>query len=82
MLTPVLSELASDPTTYARVFQDVVQGDNKIFNDECCVAGPGYDLTTGLGQLQFAALTEVLIARAHAAAPPVDVPVPVPRFTG
>ncbi len=97
-LTPVLYELASDPTTYTRVFQDVVQGDNKVFNTECCVATPGYDLTTGLGQLDFTHLAEALIARGRAAAPPQVVPlvplapqvvqvvplVPVaaPKFTG
>src|SRR5262249_48384636 len=45
VLNPVLYELASDPATCARVFQDVTQGDNKVFNTECCVAEPGYDLT-------------------------------------
>jgi kumamolisin len=82
VLNPVLYELASDPSTYANVFQDVVQGDNKIFNTECCVAGRGYDLTTGLGQLDFAALTDALIARGQVATPPQEVPVVVPRFTG
>jgi subtilase family serine protease len=83
VLNPVLYELASDPSTYARVFQDVVQGDNKVFNDECCVAGPGYDLTTGLGQLDVAALTDALLARGRSAPPPPqDVPPLVPRFTG
>jgi subtilase family serine protease len=86
LLDPVLYELARDPTTYAAVFQDVVQGDNEVFNTECCVATPGYDLTTGLGQLNFAALTDALIARARVApapAPaPAAVPVVVPRFTG
>jgi kumamolisin len=81
VLNPVLYELAGDPSTYARVFQDVVQGDDKVFNDACCVAGPGYDLTTGLGQPDFAALSEALIARARAAPPSRAVAV-VPRFTG
>jgi hypothetical protein len=49
---------------------------------ECCVAGPGYDLTTGLGQLDVAALTAALIARGTTAAPPQEVPVLAPRFTG
>jgi kumamolisin len=86
LLTPVLYELANDPATYSSVFQDVVTGDNKIFNDECCDAGPGYDLTTGLGQLDFTQLTNALIARGRSVAPPAAapavVPVVVPAFTG
>jgi kumamolisin len=86
LLTPVLYELANDPATYAAVFQDVTQGDNEVFNTECCTAGPGYDLTTGLGQLDFAALTDALIARGSSAPPPAAaptvVPVVVPAFTG
>lgn len=65
------------------MFRDVTQGDNEVFNTACCVAGPGYDLTTGLGQLDFAALTDALIERDRAAAPPQAVPVVVvPKFTG
>lgn len=84
LLTPVLYELANDPVTYARVFQDVTQGNNMIFNDECCQAEQGYDLTTGLGQLDFAALTAAIVARAQTATPVVPAaPVTVvPAFTG
>jgi hypothetical protein len=61
-LTPVLYELARDSATYASVFQDVTQGNNEVFNDTCCDAGTGYDLTTGLGQLDFTQLVRALIA--------------------
>jgi subtilase family serine protease len=61
-LTPVLYELARDPATYGSLFQDVTQGNNKVFNDECCDASAGYDLTTGLGQLDFAKLVDALVA--------------------
>jgi hypothetical protein len=85
LLTPVLYELARDPATYGAVFQDVVTGDNKIFDDECCDAGPGYDLTTGLGQLDFTELTTALIARGRSTAlpavAPTVVPVVIPAFT-
>jgi kumamolisin len=62
LLTPVLYELARDPATYGTLFQDVTQGNNMVFNDTCCDAGPGYDLTTGLGQLDFANLVDALVA--------------------
>jgi kumamolisin len=82
LLTPVLYELANDPATYARVFQDVIDGNDHVFNDSCCEARPGYDLTTGLGQLDFTALTQALIARAQPAATPTEAPAVVPTFTG
>jgi hypothetical protein len=76
-LNPVLYRLANDPAFASLVFRDVTSGNNEVFNTTCCVAGPGYDLTTGLGQLDFAQLA---LALALDARPPA--PVTGPRFTG
>jgi len=53
-----------DPANYARLFTDVTVGDNKSFNQECCDAGPQYDLNTGLDQLKFTELAAVLAEHA------------------
>lgn len=76
-LTPVLYELASDTATYGAVFQDVTQGNNKVFNDTCCDAGTGYDLTTGLGQLDFTQLAAALVVWSQSRHEP-DHPYPPP----
>lgn len=67
-----------DPANYSALFADVTEGLNTVYNVECCFAGPGYDLTTGLGQLKFPELVSTLAA---AAVRPVPVVVP-PAFTG
>jgi hypothetical protein len=62
LLNPKLYSLASDPTTYASAFHDVVAGSNRCTTGEAgfCPNGPtgydattGYDLTTGLGTINF-----------------------------
>jgi subtilase family serine protease len=53
---PALYQLAANPTTYAADFHDVTTGGNGF------PAGPGYDLATGLGTPQAAALVQALAA--------------------
>jgi len=55
------------------VFRDVLEGNNDLYGVGCCTAGPGYDLTTGLGQVDFANLASALV--------PAAVTV-TPKFTG
>ena len=86
-LNPVLYQLASDPATYARVFRDVTQGSNDLLQLGCCDAGTGYDLTTGLGEVDFAELAAALglPPAVTPAGPPVIPAAPVvlqPTFTG
>ena len=60
---------------YPQVFRDVLEGNNDLYGVGCCTAGTGYDLTTGLGQVDFANLGSALAP----AAPPLVV---TPKFTG
>jgi kumamolisin len=46
---------------YDSVFQDVVIGNNDIFDVGCCDAGPRYDMASGWGSLNINSLAEVLI---------------------
>jgi len=65
LLAPALYAIANNPVLYPLVFRDVVPpGNNDLYGVGCCTARPGYDLTTGLGQVDFANLASAL-------APPV-----------
>lgn len=46
---------------YDEVFQDVVIGNNDLFNVGCCEARPGYDMASGWGSLNITSLVEVLV---------------------
>lgn len=61
-LSPVLYELAL--TDYERVFRDVVDGNNDVYDLGCCYAKQGYDMASGLGSIRFDELAEVLLERA------------------
>jgi len=61
-INPILYNLASNPTTYAAVFHDIVSGTNACFPGaaNCGAPGqsgypatPGYDEATGLGSVDF-----------------------------
>ena len=93
-LNPALYALAADPATYAAVFTDVTSGTNDLYQVGCCTAGPGYDLASGLGELNAAALAAAL-ARATPPTPPTTaaststttsspgpLPLVTPAFTG
>lgn len=73
LLTPALYAIANNPVLYPKVFRDVLEGNNDLYGVGCCTAGPGYDLTTGLGQVDFANLASALA--------PAAVTV-TPKFTG
>jgi kumamolisin len=57
-LNPVLYELAR--TDYDRVFFDITDGHNDLYQLGCCTAGPGYDLASGLGVPRFDRLAAAL----------------------
>ncbi|HEY6414117.1 MAG TPA: protease pro-enzyme activation domain-containing protein [Edaphobacter sp.] len=65
-INPVLYGLAANPTTYAAAFHDIISGTNACLPSvaTCSTAGesryaatPGYDMATGLGSVDFKALT-------------------------
>jgi subtilase family serine protease len=64
--TPLLYDLAGDPTT-ASVFFDVVEGGNDLFAVGCCTAGVGFDQASGWGSPDARRLVQALV--------PVDPPV-------
>lgn len=72
LLNPVLYRVANDPAVGSAVFRDITSGNNDVYDVGCCVATAGYDLASGLGEVDIAQLLEVL-----APAPPVR-----PAFTG
>lgn len=47
-----------------RVFRDVVDGNNDVYDLGCCYAKPGYDMASGLGSIRFDQLADVLLERA------------------
>lgn len=73
LLNPVLYRVANDGAVGPSVFRDVTVGSNDLYDVGCCSATPGYDLASGLGEVDLAALLEAL----------APVPPPVrPAFTG
>ncbi len=51
-VSPLLYELASDPTSYSQSFNQVTSGNNDIFHDgKGYNAAPGYNPVTGLGSM-------------------------------
>ena len=72
LLNPVLYRIANDPSLAAQVFRDVTAGNNDLYGVGCCSATVGYDLASGLGEIDIAGLLAVL-------APEAPVP---PAFTG
>jgi subtilase family serine protease len=46
---------------YDKVFQDVVIGNNDLFNVGCCEARPGYDMASGWGSLNITSLVEAVV---------------------
>ena len=60
-LNPMLYQLATKRSTYDGVFYDITSGTNQLYIEAgCCVATPGYDMTTGLGAVNFDRLIEVI----------------------
>jgi hypothetical protein len=46
---------------YNEVFQDVVIGNNDLFNVGCCAARSGYDMASGWGSLNITSLVEAVV---------------------
>lgn len=46
---------------YDEVFQDIVIGNNDLFDVGCCTAGPGYDMASGWGSLNISSLAQVVL---------------------
>lgn len=46
---------------YDEVFQDVIIGNNDLFDVGCCVAGPRYDMASGWGSLNISSLARALL---------------------
>jgi len=62
-LTYQLIYKLANSDAYNGVFQDVVIGNNDLFDVGCCTAGPRYDMASGWGSLNINSLAEVLIPR-------------------
>jgi subtilase family serine protease len=78
LLDPEIYRIAADPQTRALVFIDVISGNDDLFGLGCCTATTGFDLASGYGEMNVAALYEIL-----APPDPVAPSVPVrPVFTG
>lgn len=48
---------------YPVTFQDILIGNNDLFDVGCCTAGPGYDMASGWGSLNIGSLTQELLPR-------------------
>ena len=59
-LTPELYRIAADPALRSKVFTDIIEGDNDLYDVGCCTAQPGYDLASGWGEMNVAGLLDVL----------------------
>lgn len=55
LLNPAIYQLA-ESTAGQRVFMDVTEGNNDLFDVGCCTARPGYDAASGWGSVNFAEL--------------------------
>jgi Pro-kumamolisin, activation domain/Subtilase family len=81
-INPVLYSLAANPTTYATAFHDITSGTNTCLPSAatCSAAGessyaatPGYDQATGLGSVNFNALTTAWPSSGHTGFQPTYV---------
>ena len=81
-INPVLYSLAANPTTYATVFHDITSGTNACLPSAgtCSAAGEsgyaataGYDEATGLGSVDFNALTTAWPSNSHTSLQPTYV---------
>lgn len=55
LLNPAIYQLAAAPEGQ-RIFMDVTEGNNDLYDVGCCTAGPGYDAASGWGSVNFAEL--------------------------
>lgn len=60
-LSPVwIYNLATQEASYNAGFEDIVIGNNDVFGVGCCNAGLGYDLASGWGSMDIAAIAALL----------------------
>ncbi len=60
-ISPVwIYNLAGDSATYNSAFQDIVDGNNDLFNVGCCSAEVGYDQASGWGSMNITAAAQAL----------------------
>ncbi len=45
---------------YDKVFRDVVEGSNALFNNSCCNASKGFDMASGWGSVDFTSVADEL----------------------
>jgi Pro-kumamolisin, activation domain len=81
-INPVLYGLAANPTTYAAAFHDITSGTNACLSstatcssasESSYAATPGYDQATGLGSVDFNALTTAWPSNSHTSLQPTYV---------
>jgi subtilase family serine protease len=81
-INPVLYSLAANPTTYAAAFHDITSGTNDCLAsaatcstaaESSYAATPGYDEATGLGSVDFNALTTAWPSSSHTSLQPTYV---------
>jgi len=51
----------ANSSAYTEIFQDVVIGNNDLFDVHCCRAEIGYDMASGWGSLNINTLAEFLV---------------------
>ena len=66
LLNDALCSIAANLILYNRVFVDVKHGNNDIYGVNCCKAKKGFDLASGLGELQIDKMADALAAYAAA----------------
>jgi hypothetical protein len=60
---PYFYKIYANATEYSSVFYDVVYGGNALTNDQGYIAGPGYDLVTGIGVPYARALIRAVVGQ-------------------
>jgi subtilase family serine protease len=89
-INPILYNLASNPTSYAAAFHDIVSGTNACIPGaaNCAVPGqsgyaatPGYDEATGLGSVDFGKLAAAWPSTSSTSLTPTDVLIISSQYT-
>jgi len=62
-LTYIMIYRLANSDAYPVTFQDIVIGNNDLFDVGCCTAGPGYDMASGWGSLNIGSLLQDLLSQ-------------------
>ena len=62
-LTYIMIYRLANSDVYPVTFQDIIIGNNDLFDVGCCTAGPGYDMASGWGSLNIGSLLQDLLPR-------------------